>query len=1591
MGSDGESGGNFKEQERLEAAATAARRAEVEAQIGKRDRRREERRSTPPPVKKPVKEKTPEEREKLKAAQEKRKATAAAQERERQQKSRGRKELKLKAQSTPKDYKAFLSTRTRPDLEAPGACTGVPRPDRALNFGHMLPPQLYNAPPEHKEAFCRCSVRDDGDGAASLGREMKPGRRFYTAEELVGADNTSYVQRAHGIGPQRRAEIRKAGGACYQACNARDPKTGALCTYPQGHEFPGGTLRHSWESSSTTKSRLDVAGQQKRAFGNLGCVDPAPLQSDLFTDEALCVQRAKDLFRDVAPNHRSEALQFVLDTWDGTVVELSDGRRVRFVKRTKWDPIVTVDGVPRRQADVTGRRKHLTQGLRWKDERGDEYARDPLETVARLDGNAAYNYSQGDDAIMSYDLLHRCKLPPYECRSDKAACYGVLRVALKRLYGDAEKKLPRASRDRLLELARLDHLYPTETRKPELRRKLIDELLASHVIDRDDAEILQGGELPDSVMVGNRRMTLYGDDENSMYHYKPIDMSEAEFFKDEERELAFLSWRVESGSADGAKYDLRNKSKGSPAGAARLGEVLLQKYAAGEELDLMPDQWKSFGLQHARRTDFVTVVTANGPITFRPVRGRTATQRRAARELKEARQTRRKEIEEDARDQRADAGARNARLVAAARRREAREVWAFAHRDGEPLRDAFSKRVPSSADTADGKRSYHALLEQAGVPNAPAYAKKLLKMYVFALEAWAEAQPPFPRPDSATWADLVQTVKRNVDDELKPKPKAGECTRIVGPDTAGVDLGGSRKRTLCVRAPAKIENVAIARGLLGAELARPSRAQMDASCQGAISGLYPYQRFVAGWVRPDKTAHNMLVVHSTGTGKTCTIVGIVATSRAMPREAWSPIVLLAPPANLSNLYTTIADPKRGCGVLELAGSAATKKDEAKCAELKIYGYSYVEFANRLLQTTPDDAFWQNVFPDGEHSRTLIIADEFHLFVAPVSNQTKSKTDDDDDEPAQTENESVDSKTLAAAAAELKRRVTLNQGLQIAAFTATPIKNDAWEAGKALDLLVKKGQPRIANTKETFQREYLDDPVKGLPKLKALSSHLISYFDGSRDYSKFPVSLHNASDVQTYADKRIDNPIAPELLAMVRTMPFPYTPWPKAPDGGANDDAAREARESFGLVRVPMSALQYAKFRAADDNQAKHSDAGKAHKQQKKDLLQKLQGVGKTNVGIKERIAQLKEREAELKAQRSAKTDTRTEVEARLRAAKEELAEQKRQKSELQQAKKQLNASAKLHTSVDAQTGLVFQRIVFGDSTDEATSRHLNTQTQACNVIKERANDRPFACSAWKSSTTYAPIRACEQQTMFEDVKGECKLNGLLQDCWQADLEKTLNDGEKGVSRKLWAMLSNIRHFSKGKQFVFANASKQYGVNAIAAALWSAGYTQLSFKVDTATKKYVAEGAVEDYKGFVVLPSSTNERLLEAMLALYNSQENAYGQKCAIMVAGRRYAQGIDAPSTFMHKFDEAQDEATNKQSEARVARACGHRFLPMTWWFTFLFSYASTVPNDNGILLTDGEAIVSAKRQAKQYGAVNQTLRQAAIDAGFWTNIQGNP
>ena len=94
--------------------------------------------------------------------------------------------------------------------------------------------------------------------------------------------------------------------------------------------------------------------------------------------------------------------------------------------------------------------------------------------------------------------------------------------------------------------------------------------------------------------------------------------------------------------------------------------------------------------------------------------------------------------------------------------------------------------------------------------------------------------------------------------------------------------------------------------------------------------------------------------------------------------------------------------------------------------------------------------------------------------------------------------------------------------------------------------------------------------------------------------------------------------------------------------------------------------------------------------------------------------------------------------------------------------------------------------------------------------------------------------------------------------------------------------------------------------------------------------------------------------------------------------------------SWVHLFDAPSDFTTRLQAAARAVRSCGIRQQPARDWFVILLAYASTVPGNPKVLLTDGQALARSLAQRGEYQRILEAMRAGAADAGRWKDVPGN-
>lgn len=142
-------------------------------------------------------------------------------------------------------------------------------------------------------------------------------------------------------------------------------------------------------------------------------------------------------------------------------------------------------------------------------------------------------------------------------------------------------------------------------------------------------------------------------------------------------------------------------------------------------------------------------------------------------------------------------------------------------------------------------------------------------------------------------------------------------------------------------------------------------------CEGASSGfkLQPQQRFLRRVLSPDSPLRNLLMVHGTGTGKTCTAIQVAEEYILRPEFQDKKVMVIASAAVQENFRTQLFDMSR-VGIDVIAGTLESKQ----CT-----GRRYLDMLMRI-ESEPKN--WNNPDIRDKLERTADrIIDEFYEFMA----------------------------------------------------------------------------------------------------------------------------------------------------------------------------------------------------------------------------------------------------------------------------------------------------------------------------------------------------------------------------------------------------------------------------------------------------------------------------------------------------------------------------------------------------------------------------------------------------------------------------------
>ena len=227
------------------------------------------------------------------------------------------------------------------------------------------------------------------------------------------------------------------------------------------------------------------------------------------------------------------------------------------------------------------------------------------------------------------------------------------------------------------------------------------------------------------------------------------------------------------------------------------------------------------------------------------------------------------------------------------------------------------------------------------------------------------------------------------------------------------------------------------------------------SCDSVDFKLAPYQIFLKNFISNDTPYNSILIYHGTGTGKTCSAVGIAENFRDIYQLPENRIIILSPDKIKQGWYNNIYDPKK---MNDQCTSDTYKnlindegdidKNRNKLVKKYYEFYGYLEFANRIkfMYEKYKDKF--DYICDKKYSNRVLIIDEAHN----IRGDDSESSDD----------------TIKY----LKLLIENTRNLKLILLTATPMYNKANEIVELLTLLYANDKRDYSKIKDVFKDDIL---------------------------------------------------------------------------------------------------------------------------------------------------------------------------------------------------------------------------------------------------------------------------------------------------------------------------------------------------------------------------------------------------------------------------------------------------------------------------------------------------------------------------------------
>eukprot|EP00899_Mesostigma_viride_P026349 jgi/Mesvir1/689/Mv17301-RA.1 len=197
-----------------------------------------------------------------------------------------------------------------------------------------------------------------------------------------------------------------------------------------------------------------------------------------------------------------------------------------------------------------------------------------------------------------------------------------------------------------------------------------------------------------------------------------------------------------------------------------------------------------------------------------------------------------------------------------------------------------------------------------------------------------------------------------------------------------------------------------------------------------------------------------------------------------------------------------------------------------------------------------------------------------------------------------------------------------------------------------------------------------------------------------------------------------------------------------------------------------------------------------------------------------------------------------------------------------------------------------------------------------------------------------------------------------------------------LSPKIACIVKEILDHPKEKHYLYS-AFNAYGIKYVATILEAEGYKPL---------RMYGEAPDSEGKRYVMLGSDsvpTTDSALKHVMSVYNSDANAQGQLLHVVLARKKFNEGLDLKSVrHIHIMEPLLDVNAERQAIARAVRHCSHLQLDKKEWTVTVHRYITI----DGV---DDRVTERAHKENESEGVsiYMEKLREASVDCRLMNRV----